>query len=64
MASCLPAVSAPLVPEGTSEAIETFLPKAFPRGGRPRVSDREALDGIMFVVPWRLLSKELDRGSG
>src|SRR5207253_6205442 len=37
-------------------------------GGRPRVSDRAALAGIVFVLrtgcPWRLLPKELGCGSG
>jgi transposase len=37
-------------------------------GGRPRVHDRAALGGIVFVLrtgcPWRLLPKELGCGSG
>ena len=39
-----------------------------PRGGRPRVSNRAALTGIVFVlrtgIPWELLPKELGCGSG
>ena len=39
-----------------------------PKGGRPRISDRAALRGIVFVLrtgcPWRLLPKELNCGSG
>ncbi len=59
-----------LVPDDLWEAIEPLLPKEppKPRGGRPRVSDRAALGGIVFVLrtgcPWRLLPKELGCGSG
>jgi transposase len=59
-----------LVPDGLWEAIEPLLPKEppKPRGGRPRVADRAALRGIVFVLrtgcPWRLLPKELGCGSG
>jgi transposase len=39
-----------------------------PKGGRPRVSDRAALTGIIFVlktgIPWELLPPELGCGSG
>jgi transposase len=60
----------PLVPDDLWEAIEPLLPKEppKPRGGRPRVPDRAALGGIVFVLrtgcPWRLLPKELGCGSG
>ena len=60
----------PLVPDDLWEAIESLLPKepARPKGGRPRVPDRAALAGIVFVLrtgcPWRLLPKELGCGSG
>ena len=39
-----------------------------PKGGRPRVPDRAALTGIIFVlksgIPWELLPPELGCGSG
>jgi transposase len=59
-----------LVPDDLWEVIEPLLPKEppKPRGGRPRVPDRAALGGIIFVLrtgcPWRLLPMELDCGSG
>src|SRR5688500_6418671 len=52
------------------EAIEPLLPPEppKPKGGRPRVSERAALGGIIFVLrtgcPWRLLPKALGCGSG
>lgn len=60
----------PLVPDDVWEAIESLLPRERPKpkGGRPRVPDRAALRGIIFVLrtgtPWRLLPKELGCGSG
>src|SRR5215203_1012537 len=59
-----------LVPDDLWEAIEPLLPKEPPKptGGRPRVPNRAALAGIVFVLrtgcPWRLLPKELGYGSG
>ncbi|MBA2597522.1 MAG: IS5 family transposase [Chloroflexia bacterium] len=59
-----------LVPDDLWEAIEPLLPKEppKPKGGRPRVLDRAALGGIVFVLrtgcPWRLLPRELGCGSG
>src|SRR5215217_8163975 len=59
-----------LVPDDLWEAIEPLLPKERPKpkGGRPRVPDRAALGGIIFVLrtgtPWRLLPQELGCGSG
>jgi transposase len=59
-----------LVSDDFWEAIEPLLPPEPPkcRGGRPRIPDRAALAGIVFVLPtgcpWRRLPKELDCGSG
>ncbi len=59
-----------LVPDDLWEAIEPLLPKESPepKGGRPRVPDRAALGGIIFVLrtgcPWRFLPRELGCGSG
>jgi transposase len=58
------------VPDDLWEAIEPLLPKEPPKptGGRPRVPNRAALAGIVFVLhtrcPWRLLPKEHGYGSG
>jgi transposase len=63
-------MSPPLVSDDFWEAIEPLLPKEppKPKGGRPRVPDRAALGGIIFVLrtgtPWRLLPQELGCGSG
>lgn len=44
------------------------LPLPSPKGGRPRVENREALTGIMFVlktgIPWQALPTEMGCGSG
>jgi transposase len=61
---------APLISNDLWEAIEPLLPKASlkPKGGYPRVPDRAALGGIVFVLrtgcPWRMLPKQLGCGSG
>jgi transposase len=52
------------------EIIEPLLPEEPPKlkGGRPRVNDRAALTGIIFVlksgIPWEMLPQEMDCGSG
>src|SRR5215203_7401419 len=59
-----------LVLDDLWEAIGPLLPKEppKPKGGRPRIPDRAALGGIIFVLrtgcSWRLLPKELGCGSG
>ena len=52
------------------EIIEPLLPPEppKPKGGRPRVEDRAALTGIVFVlksgIPWEMLPKGMGCGSG
>ena len=52
------------------EIIEPLLPEELPKpkGGRPRVEDRAALSGIIFVlksgIPWEMLPQEMGCGSG
>ena len=60
----------PLLSDALWEVIAPHLPAAppKPKGGRPRVPDRAALTGILFVlrsgIPWnRLLPKELGCGA-
>ena len=60
----------PLVSDTLWEVVAPLLPTAPARvrGGRPRVSDRDALRGIIFVLraglPWNLLPPEMGCGSG
>ncbi len=60
----------PLVSDELWSAIEPLLPKEpqKPRGGRPRLPDRAALAGILFVllsgIPWEMLPQEMGCGSG
>ncbi len=59
-----------LVSDELWEAIEPLLPAEppKPKGGRPRIDDRAALTGIIFVlksgIPWEMLPKEMGCGSG
>jgi transposase len=59
-----------LVSDELWEIIEPLLPPEPPkaRGGRPRVDDRAALTGIIFVlksgIPWEMLPQEMGCGSG
>ena len=59
-----------LVSDELWEAIEPLLPEEppKPKGGRPRVPDRAALTGIIFVlksgIPWEMLPQEMGCGSG
>ena len=62
---------AELVSDGLWELIEPLLPpepKPSPKGGRPRVSNRQTLKGIVFVlrtgIPWQSLPLEMGCGSG
>src|ERR671938_580316 len=60
----------PLVTDELWEVIEPLLPEEppKPKGGRPRVPDRAALTGILFVlksgIPWEMLPQEMGCGSG
>ncbi len=60
----------PLLPDELWAIVEPLLPPAPPRpkGGRPRVPDRAALTGIIFVlksgIPWEMLPQEMGCGSG
>ncbi len=59
-----------LLPDSLWERIEPLLPKVKPslKGGRPRVSDRACLTGILFILktstPWEYLPQEMNCGSG
>ena len=58
------------VTEALWNAIAPLLPerKPSPKGGRPPVSDRACLEGIIFVLktgmPWQMLPTRLGYGSG
>ena len=60
----------PLVPDALWAELAPLLPPPRPRpkGGRPRVPDRAALAGILFVlksgIPWEMLPREMGCGSG
>src|ERR687886_1484462 len=63
-------MSKPLVSDALWEIIQPLLPSEppKPKGGRPRVPDRAALTGIIFVlksgIPWEMLPPEMGCGSG
>ena len=63
-------MSKPLVSDELWEVVRPLLPpeRPKPKGGRPRVADRAALAGIIFVLrtgcPWEWLPRELGCGSG
>jgi transposase len=60
----------PLVSDDLWAVVAPLLPPESPKpkGGRPRVSDRAALTGIIFVlksgIPWEMLPQEMRCGSG
>jgi transposase len=59
-----------LVSDELWEIVEPLLPEEPPKpqGGRPRLDDRAALTGIVFVlksgIPWEMLPQEMGCGSG
>ena len=63
-------MAAPLVPDALWSFFSPLLPPHPPRpkGGRPPINDRAALTGILFVLrtglPWNLLPREMQCGSG
>lgn len=63
-------MSTPLVSDELWALVAPLLPPEppKPKGGRPRVDDRSALTGIIFVlksgIPWEMLPQELGCGSG
>ena len=60
----------PILPDRLWELIEPMLPPDKPpkSNGRPRVPNRQALTGILFVlrtgIPWEYLPQEMGCGSG
>ncbi len=61
----------PLVSDELWSRIAPLLPPHHtpgPTGGRPRLDDRAALAGILFIlksgIPWELLPQEMNCGSG
>ena len=63
-------MSKPLVSDTLWETIAPLIPPEppKPKGGAPRVPDRAALGGIIFVlrtgIPWQMLPVEMGCGSG
>src|SRR5215210_6885641 len=59
-----------LVTDELWEVVEPLLPEEppKPKGGRPRLDNRAALTGILFVlhsgIPWEMLPQEMGCGSG
>ena len=58
-----------LVDDALWQVVEPLLPPAHTsERGRPRLSDRAALTGILFVlksgIPWEMLPQEMGCGSG
>lgn len=59
-----------LVPDRLWDILEPLLPEDTPkpRGGRPRIENRAALAGILFVLrtgcPWSYVPQEMGCGSG
>ncbi len=60
----------PILSDELWALIEPLLPShpPSPQGGRPRLSDRATLTGILYVlhtgIPWEYLPREMGCGSG
>src|SRR3954466_2480737 len=60
----------PIVSDELWTVVAPLLPQEppKPKGGRPRLPDRAALTGIIFVlrtgIPWEWLPQEMECGSG
>src|SRR5436853_7248832 len=60
----------PILSDDLWTIVEPLLPKEppKPKGGRPRIPNRAALTGILFVlrsgIPWEMLPQEMGCGSG
>ena len=58
-------MSRPLVSDALWVVVEPLLPPEPPKlnGGRPRLPDRAALTGILFVlqlgIPWEMMPQEM-----
>jgi transposase len=65
-----PEMAKPLLTDELWERIRPLLPRERPKpkGGRPRIPDRQALTGILFVLrsgcPWEYLPEEMGCGCG
>ena len=63
-------MSKPLLSDELWAVVKPLLPPELPKpkGGRPRLDNRAALTGILFVlrsgIPWEMLPKEMGCGSG
>ncbi len=63
-------MAAVLLPDALWDLIAPLLPvpPSRPNGGRPRLTDRACLTGILFVlrsgISWQMLPNELGSGSG
>src|SRR5262249_27449658 len=63
-------MSKPLVSDALWAIIAPLLPpdRSKPKGGRPRIADRAALTGMLFVlksgIPWEMLPQALGCGCG
>ena len=68
--SCSDIMAKPTLPDELWSILQPLLPvhTPSPKGGRPRIDDRSAVTGILFVlrtgIPWEYLPQELGCGAG